>query len=109
MLIFRKQWNSADEVSKTGAFSVPHFNHHSSLSNRIYCSPLSNVSASYLTLPLKMSKDVVFLSLGCRMQRETLIYLELLLQERGPPPLHMGAKSSRLKVAVLITLQKHCH
>lgn len=70
------------------------FNHRSSLSNRIYCSPLCTVSVSYLALPLKMSKDAPLLSLGCRMRREALIYSQLLLQERGPPLLQRGPRAA---------------
>lgn len=62
--------------------TAPHFNHHSSLSNRIYCSPPSAPYPSP-TLPLVVSKDAPLLSLGCRMRRGALIYSQLLLQERG--------------------------
>lgn len=57
----KKQHNKPDEgFINRSVLGVPHFNHHSSLSNRIYCGPLCTVS-----LPLEMSKDAPLLSLGC--------------------------------------------
>lgn len=51
----------------------------------------------HLGLPLRMSKDAPLPSLGCRMQREALIYSELLLQERGPPPPFRGGQELQIK------------